>query len=132
MSNTVSILNQKGGCMKTSVTIELATLLGMQGYKVLTIDLDQQRNLSKYSGVKLDTPTIYNVFNAQIHVLDAIQHTQYYDILIADEKLGNAGKEYSDIDDIWILKDILSDINYDFVLLDNAPSRSPLHLMSYA
>lgn len=131
MCNVIGIFNQKGGCSKTSSSIELATLLGMQGYKVLTIDLDQQRNLSKYSGVDLSKPTIYNVLNAQVLIDDVIQNTKYYDVVISDEKLGNAGKEFSDLDDIWLLSDVLKNINYEFILLDNAPSRSPLLTMSY-
>jgi chromosome partitioning protein len=103
----------------------------MQDYKVLVVDLDQQRNLSKYSNVDLQQPTVYNVLNAQTLIDDAIQHTSYYDILISDERLGNAGKEFGEIDDVWLLKDALQNINYDYVILDNAPSRSPLLTMSY-
>lgn len=42
----LSILNLKGGVGKTTITANLAAMLGMQGSRVLLIDLDYQRSLS--------------------------------------------------------------------------------------
>ena len=42
----LSILNLKGGVGKTSITANLGAMLGMQGARVLLIDLDYQRSLT--------------------------------------------------------------------------------------
>ena len=42
----VSIVNHKGGCLKTTVTVNLGAALARAGKKVLLIDLDAQQNLT--------------------------------------------------------------------------------------
>jgi len=43
----VSIVNHKGGCLKTTVTANLGAALARAGKKVLVIDLDAQQNLTQ-------------------------------------------------------------------------------------
>ena len=43
----VSILNFKGGVLKTTTTVNLGAALARQGFKVLLVDLDAQQNLTK-------------------------------------------------------------------------------------
>ncbi len=44
MGIIVSILNNKGGCGKTTTTVNLAAALGKKGKKILVIDIDAQCN----------------------------------------------------------------------------------------
>ena len=46
MAKTISIINQKGGVGKTTITFNLAKGLAEKGNKVLVIDNDPQGNLT--------------------------------------------------------------------------------------
>ncbi len=48
MAITISILSQKGGTGKTTMTRTLADVFGRLGLDVLAIDADPQGNLSDY------------------------------------------------------------------------------------
>ncbi|OUY06281.1 ParA family protein [Acinetobacter populi] len=65
------VFNQKGGVGKSSITVNLAAISAVQGYRTLVIDLDPQSNSSQYilggsneSSQTLPTfnPNIYNFF----------------------------------------------------------------------
>lgn len=49
----ITIATQKGGVGKTTTTQELCSMFG-QKYRVLGIDMDAQRHLTKFSGIDLD------------------------------------------------------------------------------
>ena len=62
----IGIGNYKGGVGKTTATLNLATALRLQGYRVMVIDMDRQANLSSCTDWDPDLeaqhyPTIYNV-----------------------------------------------------------------------
>jgi len=42
----VSVVNHKGGCLKTTLTANLGAALARGGKRVLLIDLDAQQNLT--------------------------------------------------------------------------------------
>jgi len=50
MSIIISVTNQKGGCGKTTTTINLSAVLASKGYKVLAVDIDHQADLTKVLG----------------------------------------------------------------------------------
>ncbi len=47
----IAVANQKGGVGKTATTMNLGAALAEQGKRVLLVDLDQQGNLTMYTGI---------------------------------------------------------------------------------
>ena len=125
MTRKVAVINQKGGVGKTTTTANLGYMLAKKGYKVTLIDLDPQGSLTISLGVNWQ------------------EHLGIEDLLLHDEKLENViiesrenlrlipcgndlgqveymGQESSTI--AKNLKEILSNIDDDFILIDCPPS----------
>jgi len=50
----IAIANQKGGCGKTTTTVNLAGSLAADGYRVLVVDLDPQAHATLALGIDPD------------------------------------------------------------------------------
>lgn len=133
MARTIVIANQKGGVGKTTTAIELAAALSDLKKKVLLIDLDQQANLSKYVGASLQHISIYDALHGKARIKEAIQHTNICDVIASSPELSKADREFVDADDVFLLADLIDfvKIDYDYIVLDNNPSRNVLLTMSY-
>ena len=130
----IAIVNQKGGVGKTTTVIEIAHILSEDGYRVLAIDFDSQANFTTYLGEdKTSDNNIFRVLNADIPVEDAIKHVDGYDFICGSKALSKSDKTFIEYDDVFLLSDVLESVRdkYDFVLIDNGPSRSTLLTMSY-
>ncbi len=128
----IMFTNNKGGCGKSSECIEMAYLLG-EKYKVLAIDMDPQCNFSLYSDVDLEThKNIKHILDVDFEdVNECIQHTENYDVIAGNRELVNATKLYPDSDEEYILQELISELDYDFILLDSAPAQSLLSIIEY-
>ncbi|MBS5926772.1 MAG: ParA family protein [Clostridium sp.] len=126
----ICIFNQKGGVGKTTTNINLCAYLAMEGYKVLTIDIDPQGNTT--SGLGLDKRSLelsmYDVLTSDTSLKDVILKSDLVQNLhIAPSTMELAGAEVEMIERNYrekILIDKISEVkdNYDFIFIDCPPS----------
>lgn len=132
----ISIVNFKGGVGKSTVTFNLGYELSQNGYKVLLVDFDAQGNLTRFSNV-LETGTDIN--SDIIEVLNVIMqggvptadpiYTVNSNIDIIPCTVMKE-KWMIDIQTVMVRETILKryldlvkdKYDYDFILIDNAPS----------
>ena len=115
---TVSIVNRKGGCGKTTTAQNLGAGLIQEGYKVLFIDLDSQENLSLILNASEGYLSSYDILQGE-DIKHAIQHTKKGDIIRGDFMLSSIIQKNGDT-----LKKQLETIKqkYDFIVIDTPPS----------
>ncbi|MDD5253222.1 MAG: AAA family ATPase [Candidatus Omnitrophica bacterium] len=125
----ISIANQKGGCGKTTTSINLAAALANNGRKVLLIDLDPQAHATSGLNIKSDL-SIYNVLSKITHkkcqLEEIIQNLgENFDIAPSSLILSTLEQELSgEIGRESRLCDILNNFrnNYDYILIDCPPN----------
>ena len=126
----ICIFNQKGGVGKTTTNINLCAYLAMEGYKVLTIDIDPQGNTTSGFGIdkrNLDY-SMYDVLTANVPLKDVIIKSELItNLYIAPSTMELAGAEVEIIDvkdrETILLREIASiQDQYDFIFIDCPPS----------
>ena len=127
---TICIFNQKGGVGKTTTNINLCAYLAMEGYKVLTIDIDPQGNTT--SGLGLDKNnldlSIYDVLISDTTMKESIVRSDLVqNLFISPSTMELAGAEVELINRNNrenIIKDKLKEVKdeYDYVFIDCPPS----------
>lgn len=136
MAEVISILNQKGGCGKTTTAVNLSAALALLGKKVLVIDMDPQANATTAFGVeKNEENSVYRVLTGEQTLDEAIVPTEIsgLDLLPSHISLSGAEIELSkDIGFPFILKESMDGLldEYDYVLLDVPPSLGILTINS--
>jgi len=53
-AKVVTVFNQKGGCGKTTVTIQLAGTFALRGYQTLVVDMDEQSTATRWASQATD------------------------------------------------------------------------------
>ncbi len=131
----VSVVNHKGGVLKTTTTANLGAGLARKGSRVLVCDLDPQQNLtvSLIGRVPYDenTPTLYDALMEEGGLDHLIRptSTKYLDILPSSEdffaaELSLAPREAREFVFRTCCEQTTALKAYDFVLIDNSPSVS--------
>jgi chromosome partitioning protein len=132
-TRVISFVQQKGGCGKTTTTVNVGAYLASMGQRVLLVDLDPQTNLTQSVGVKAEelSHSVATLLHEPGRGLESVllstpfNATGRLDLLPASLDLATVefnllnlyGRE-------WRLDEALanSHANYDFILIDPPPS----------
>ena len=123
----IAVLNQKGGVGKTTTTINLAAYLAKSGHSVLICDLDPQGNSTSGLGVdkhKLDS-TLYDVLFERADAANSTKEISGHGIFLLPSNPELAGAEVELVGSEnreQKLKQVLSRLDYDYILIDCPPS----------
>ena len=127
MAQIIAVLNQKGGVGKTTTTINLAAYLAKAGKTVLIVDADPQGNATSGLGVdkRAADTTVYHVILGQAPPERAIIETDVVNVslLPANPDLAGAETELAESTDReFLLRNALTGLQYDFILIDCPPA----------
>lgn len=119
---TTAIINRKGGTGKTVTTVNLAYSLTLLGKKVLVVDADSQRDLSKMFRVPLTArTTICDVLLNSASMKKGIRKTSYPNLhILPGEEVLEALIDIHASALLWALNEVKDE--YDFCLIDSPPS----------
>lgn len=137
MGKIISFANQKGGVGKTTSAVNVASSLGILGYKVLLVDLDPQGNATSGVGIskKALKSTINDVLLGDMTAEEAVLTTEYTNLSVIPANIALAGAEYNLYQEGGsekIMKEALAPLKevYDYIIIDCPPSLSMLTVNS--
>lgn len=133
---TIAVANQKGGCGKTTTTVNLAAAIAHRGLRTLIVDLDPQAHSTIGLGLNPDrlTETIHDVLtSARIDLTQVIADTNIETLKLAPCNILLAGAELEltlVFGREFVLGEKLSQVSdqYDVCIIDCPPSLGMLTL----
>ncbi|MEQ9453845.1 MAG: AAA family ATPase [Phycisphaeraceae bacterium] len=129
---TISVINQKGGCGKTTVSINLAAVLAAKGFRTLLVDMDPQAHCALGLAVpetqieRSISDVLAAGLNGSIAIADVVwQVARHFDLAPSTMALAGIEQKLAQAPDKdRRLAHILStvDAKYDFCIVDCPPS----------
>ena len=116
MGKIISFANQKGGVGKTTSAVNIASSLGVLGYKVLLIDLDPQGNATSGVGIvkKNLKVTAFDMLTGDTTAEEATIKTRFNNLSVipTNTTLARAEFELADVENgEYIMKKKLEENN---------------------
>lgn len=125
MPKVIMIANQKGGVCKTTTSCAISYTLHSWGHPTLVIDADHQQNTSDTYQVSSEgVATIYDLIlsDEPCSIREAIQHTEYGDIIAGDADLVFADRKITDEEGYFRLRKAMESLtDYEYVVIDSRP-----------
>jgi chromosome partitioning protein len=127
---TLAVINQKGGCSKTTTSVNMAATIAAMGFKTLLVDMDPQSNLSQSLGIVAFDMGTPNLFEDQKTALNkCINETSITNLYIIPSDLSLAQVEWELLKTFKgthtsILRDKLKENieEFDYCIIDCPPS----------
>ncbi|MBI3333602.1 MAG: ParA family protein [Candidatus Omnitrophica bacterium] len=135
---TLSVINQKGGCGKTTTAINLSAYLAEMGYSVLLVDLDPQAHATLGLGIEGDSVemTVYHLLlRPALSASEVIQPTYHRNLKLipSNALLAAAQVELLGLPDRErLLKNKLDHLKgfFHFIIIDCPPSLNLLTIVA--
>lgn len=129
MGEIIAVMNQKGGCGKTTTVVNLAASLVKLGKRVLVVDMDPQANATTSFGINKNElkRTVYTALVKNCSVERATLPTNIKNLFILPSNIDLSGLEIElskESNYHIVLKDLLAPIKdiFDFIIIDLPPS----------
>ena len=124
MATVFTVSNQKGGAGKSTTAAALAAGLARRGFKVLTIDLDPQGNLSYTAQADPTRPTSLDILTGNATAQEAMQQTPGGLLIASSPALSGADAFISETGKEYRLREALEPIRegLDFIVVDTPPA----------
>lgn len=135
----IAIVNQKGGCGKTTTAVNLSASLAAGGCRTLLVDLDPQFNATLGLGVEApEGKSVHRVLtDDRFPAREAVIPTPVYDLAIIPSHIVLSGADL-DLSNLLGRESILATklealkADYDFIVIDCSPSLSLLTVNALA
>lgn len=135
MSEIITILNQKGGCGKTTTAVNLGAALATLDKTVLIIDMDPQGNATTSLGIQKSEieNTLYTLLTDKCSFQDSVKETVVPNMYIIPSNISLSGAEIELSKEIgypYILSEKLQEyeLGFDYIFIDAPPSLGILTL----